>query len=1238
MKFRIILFIFIVSIALADVRIAQEKVAPKQKTRTEILQEEIQKRPESAELHLQLGIEYLNSSDSENAEKELELSKKLFGKDTPFLVYRKLGEVYYDQNKYEEAKQEFLKAQEKIPGEWESKGYLNICIARIAVASLEKAPVEEIATAEYKLAEAYYEKGWYRKPKSIIERLIEKSPENQTYKKMQEKIVKAEIADTLLEEGNGYSAKSDYKQSIEKYMESLAIYKEIGNRYGEAACLGNMVGEYQSRGDIKKALELTEQALAIHKEIGDKQGEANELSGLGNIYSIKGDNKKALELNEKALSIYKEIGDRSGEANRLGALGNIYSDKGDYKYALEFSEKSLAIYKGIGERSGEANNLNRIGKIYSDKGDYKNALEFSEKSLAIDKEIGNKSGEANDLMSIGSLYSNKGDYAEALKYYENALAIDKEIGYRLGEADSLGMVGEIYWYKGDYYKALKFQEKSLVIHIELGSRNGEAGVFMSLGNIYGDKGEYKKALEFYEKSLAIKKEIGDRDGESRNLINIGTIYRDLGDYEKYLQSEEEALKIAKQIDSRYVEMFCYMNLGEYHLDTGDIAKAIENYNKALALAESLGVNDRIAWSYYAISKVYRKNKDYPKAIQNLNKAISLYKKIEKKPSLVFAYFSYARIYLEQKKSGAKQYIQKAEELEKVIGRKPQLAEIHLLYAQDFLISKKFPEAEKEARAALKIAEELGMPATTWEADKTLGDIQLAAGKKKESIQSYQKSIAILRSMYSLLGEKKQTSFMQDKLEVYEKLVSLLMKEGKSDEAQKYLEESKQFILRASGSSPEVEVKDEKTRAISEELKVRKRALDNLEKKLGEANNPAQVEALKETKHRLFREFQNKFEELRNTSDEGKNLYETLSLNAKSTTDFRKTLAKNSILIEYAVLENVTYIFWITKDKQGAVKVDISREKIGDLVHELRKEITSNSDKSEVTAKLSNELHTHLIAPVLEHFQGKKHIIFIPYGVLYFLPFEALHRKDGKFLVESYDISYYTNTSAIRLSNPKKKIANSKQVIIAFGNPDGSLKGSEKEVDAISGIYPNSSLVLKKETATLAKFKKDAKNYYIVHLSTHGVLESPPSESHIIFGKDLKDKLRFLDIQEFQADSPEGWQNTQLVVMSACSTAIEKRGFDVRLTSADYSSVPLSLTSAFESISVYSVISTLWDVSDSASKDLMVLFYEKMKANNYETGKALSEAKREFIKYQRESRSIKANPYYWAGFILTGDYR
>ncbi len=69
----------------------------------------------------------------------------------------------------------------------------------------------------------------------------------------------------------------------------------------------------------------------IAKEIGDRQGEGADLGNLGLAYSDLGQVEKAIEYYEQALVIFKKIGDRRGEGADLGNLGLAYSDLGQVR-------------------------------------------------------------------------------------------------------------------------------------------------------------------------------------------------------------------------------------------------------------------------------------------------------------------------------------------------------------------------------------------------------------------------------------------------------------------------------------------------------------------------------------------------------------------------------------------------------------------------------------------------------------------------------------------------------------------------------------------------------------------------------------------------------------------------------------------------------------------------------------------------------------------------------------------
>src|SRR5262249_52775312 len=98
------------------------------------------------------------------------------------------------------------------------------------------------------------------------------------------------------------------------------------------------------------------------------------------------------------------------------------------------------------------------------------------------------------------------------------------------------------------------------------------------------------------------------------------------------------------------------------------------------------------------------------------------------------------------------------------------------------------------------------------------------------------------------------------------------------------------------------------------------------------------------------------------------------------------------------------------------------------------------------------------------------------------------------------------------------------------------------------------------------------------------------------------------------------QGTQLVVLSACETALGEVSFADGVIGLQRS---LTLAGA------RSVILTLWPVSDVTTKDLMVAFYRNLFEKKMTKSEALRQAQLEMV-----HRGVK--PRYWAPFVLYGD--
>ncbi|HOV83171.1 MAG TPA: tetratricopeptide repeat protein, partial [Methanothrix sp.] len=83
--------------------------------------------------------------------------------------------------------------------------------------------------------------------------------------------------------------------------------RQIGDRRGEGADLGNLGLAYADLGDARKAIEYYDQALAISRQIGDRRGEGIQLFNMSLALSKLGNRVQAIECARSALKILQSI-------------------------------------------------------------------------------------------------------------------------------------------------------------------------------------------------------------------------------------------------------------------------------------------------------------------------------------------------------------------------------------------------------------------------------------------------------------------------------------------------------------------------------------------------------------------------------------------------------------------------------------------------------------------------------------------------------------------------------------------------------------------------------------------------------------------------------------------------------------------------------------------------------------------------------------------------------------------
>ncbi|GMU55307.1 MAG: hypothetical protein AMXMBFR33_44530 [Candidatus Xenobia bacterium] len=320
------------------------------------------------------------------------------------------------------------------------------------------------------------------------------------------------------------------------------------------------------------------------------------------------------------------------------------------------------------------------------------------------------------------------------------------------------------------------------------------------------------------------------------------------------------------------------------------------------------------------------------------------------------------------------------------------------------------------------------------------------------------------------------------------------------------------------------------------------------------------------------------------------------------------LPEDVTVVQYFPSEKRLYLFVLTRQQLTIRQVEVSRAQIEEQVRALR---AGCSRREELSAPAA-QLYEWLIAPVQADLGQRPILAVIPTGSLHYLPFQALRSSEG-YLIERKAVVVLTRSSDLeQLTRPPGKMD---PALLAVGNPDGTLPASAQEAEELSRKHPGSRLLLGAQ-ATNERFVELAKGMGMLHLATHGILNSKsPSSSYLVMAGEQR-----MGVGDIAGLDLKG---VRLVTLSACQTALAEREPGSELT---------TLADAFSFAGSPSLVASLWKVDDRSTRDLMLALYDGL-GQGQNLALSMQEAQLKLLRQPATS-----HPYYWAPFVLIGDWR
>ncbi len=343
---------------------------------------------------------------------------------------------------------------------------------------------------------------------------------------------------------------------------------------------------------------------------------------------------------------------------------------------------------------------------------------------------------------------------------------------------------------------------------------------------------------------------------------------------------------------------------------------------------------------------------------------------------------------------------------------------------------------------------------------------------------------------------------------------------------------------------------------------------------------------------------------------------------------RQQLSPDQLLLTYFLYKGKLVIFAATTKALVTHEIADGMEQLESLLPLLHAHLdprgwpASGKPSSEVVRRLLTRLYNILVRPVANLLPSPSGLLtIVPYGPLHKLPFHALY--DGsRFLVENFQVNYLPASSLLQHfdsgeSQLHHRSADSSVVgkkPLVFGYSDnGHLQRVKDEAQTISTLLGGTCYF--ESEATITRLIEQAPGSPIIHLATHG--QSRLDAPNFSYVRLADGQLNAIDA--FSLDL----RACELVTLSGCETGLALSGGGDE---------QLGLGRAFLAAGASSLVISLWPVEDTATNELMKLFYQYLLKGESKV-QALRAAQCQLM---QDVNSNYAHPYFWAAFRLVGD--
>lgn len=826
-----------------------------------------------------------------------------------------------------------------------------------------------------------------------------------------------------------------------------------------------------------------------------------------------------------------------------------------------------------------------------------------------------------------------GEYSKAIGTYERSLAIRaKALGADHPDvADSLNGMGMALSRSGQHAKAIAVLQRAMQVREKkhLVSDPELPYTLTYLARSYWELGRYAEAAQTYERALAIReKTLGPEHPYTATSLNgVGYAYDALGQYERALPLHKRALAIREKAQGPdHPNTATSVGALAYHYHKqGDYANALPFVERDLTI---LGKTVGSRHPYYITqlhSLAYAESELglYQRALDHDQRALSL-----EESTFGIGHPRTGRILL-----GLGRTLRRMGESDRALARLRQ--------------AEKVAATDESPLPAGEISLELGR------LYGAIDRLELAVFYGKQAVNVMQR----IRGSNAALARDLQRSLLNANQGIYQQLAAWLIRAGRLAEAQQVLAMLKQdeyfeFIQRDAaddGRTPAAYTGREPEWARRyDEISG---TLAGLGKELGDLRAVKAKGGLDSRQEQRLMQLEADMATASQAFD-GMVAAMISDLTSTPAQDFTRErienfsalrevlgdLGEGTVLLHYVSLPERLHIILTTRDVQLARESNIGVEALNQKIAKLREVL---QDYRRDPRPLAKEMYDLLLKPVaadLEQAEAKTVMLSLN-GSLRYLPFAALH--DGKqYLVERYALALYTDAAAANLKErPPAQVKVWGLGLTRATQGLSALPNVKAELDGIVRAVPGQTYL--DEAFTAARLREGVERAYpVLHIASHfRFTPGTEQDSYLLLGDGSHLTLA-------QVRHEYRFSGVDLLTLSACDSGFGGgRMSDGREVEG--------LGALAQKRGAHGVLAALWPVADQSTGVLMPDMYRLRQERKLSKAEALQRAQIAFIRgraadeqpnsssaapsYVSQPQAPYAHPYFWAAFILMGNW-